>query len=287
MSSRGRGRGGVGHGAGASKPGRSLASGVGGGAASGGGRPKTPGSVKELRTYLHSLSDSNFPAYGDMFAEMVLDYSKKGKERLQEAVELIFDTTVQSREYAELGAKVCEKIVRESTEDEAEKKTLRGDFKKLLFLQFQRNYKNKEAIRVQSIEAWLAVFAFMCEVSPRVRVDPGEKLFAPLSKAILSTIEFLLDQEDILFDEIDCICSSLKVGGKGLEEQCPEKFNEIFTELRKKLIFGKHGCQARCAILELIEYRYLHWSDPNNTLLDFYADAMADAAAEDSLEDQG
>ena len=282
MSSRGRGRGGVGHGAGASRPGGGAAS-----AGGGGGRPKTPGSIKELGTYLRSLSDSNFAAYGDMFAEMVLSYSKRGTERLQEAVELIFDTTVQSREYAELGAKVCEKIVRDCAGDEAEKKALRGEFKKLLFLKFQQNYKNKEATRVQSVEAWLAIFAFMCEVSPRVRVDPGEKLFAPLSKAILSTIEFLLDQEDVLFDEIDCICSSLKVCGKGIEEQCPEKFNEIFTELRKKLIFGKNGRQARCAILELIEYRYMHWSDPNNTLLDFYADAMADAAAEDTLEGQG
>ena len=280
MSSRGRGRGGVGHGAGASRPGGGAAS-----AGGGGGRPKTPGSIKELGTYLRSLNDSNFPAYGDMFAEMVLSYSKKGTERLQEAVELIFDTTVQSREYAELGAKVCEKIVRDCVGDETEKKALRGEFRKILFQKFQYNYKNKEAMRVQSVEAWLAVFAFMCEVSPRVRV--GETPFVPLSKAILSTIEFLLEQEDVLFDEIDCICNSLKVCGKGIEEQCPEKFKEIFTELRKKLIFGKNGRQARCSILELIEYRYMHWSDPNNTLLDFYADAMADAAAEDTLEDRG
>ena len=280
MSSRGRGRGGIGHGAGASRPGGGAAS-----AGGGGGRPKTPGSIKELGTYLRSLNDSNFPAYGDMFAEMVLSYSIKGTERLQEAVELIFDTTVQSREYAELGAKVCEKIVKDCVGDEAEKKALRVEFRKLLFLKFQHNYKNKEAMRVQSVEAWLAIFAFMCEVSPRIRV--GETPFLALSKAILSTIEFLLEQEDVLFDEIDCICNSLKVCGKGIEEQCPEKFKEIFTELRKKLIFGKNGRQARCSILELIEYRYMHWSDPNNTLLDFYADAMADAAAEDTLEDRG
>lgn len=286
MSSRGRGRGGIGHGAGASKPGRSLASGVGGGAASGGGsRPKTPGSIKELGTYLHSLNASNFPAYGDMFAEMVLDYSRKGKEQLQEAVELIFDTTIQSRDYAELGAKVCEKIVQESAEDDEGKKALRVEFRKLLFTQLQGNFKNKEAIRSQSVEAWLAIFAFMCELSPRVKISGVP--FTALSKAILSTVEFLLSQEDVLFDEIDCICGSLKVCGKGIEAQCPEKFNEIFTELRKGLIFGKNGCQARCAILELIEYRYMQWSDPNGTLPDFYADAMPDAAAQDSMEGQG
>ena len=280
MATRGRGRGGAGHGA--ARPGRSLASGVGGGAAPGGSRPKTPGTVKELGTYLHSLNDSNFPAYGDMFAEMVLNFSKKGKDRLQEAVDLVFNTTVQSREYATLGAKVCEKITQESAGDVAEKRALRVEFRKLIFQQIQGNYKNKEAIRVQSIEAWLAIFAFMCEVSPRVKV--GDKPFTALSKAILSTIEFLLGQEDVVFDEIDCICSCLKVCGKGIEEQCPEKFEEVFTELRKKLIFGKSSCQIRCSILELIEYRHMHWSDPNNKLLDFYVDAMADAAAEDELE---
>ena len=281
MASRGRGRGGLGHGA-SRPPGRSNASGVGGGAAPGGAsRPKTPGSVKELATYLHSLNDSNFQAYGDMFSEMVLDYSKKGKERMQEAVDLIFETTVQSRDYAALGARVCEKITQEAAGDSAEKREHRAEFRRLLFVQIQGNFKNRESIRVQSIETWLAIFAFMCEVSPRVKI--GDKPFTPLSKAILSAVEFLLGQEDIVFDEIDCICSGLRVCGKRIEEQCQERFEEIFTELRKKLIFGKNSCQARCSILELIEYRHMQWSDPNGTLLNFYSDAMADATAQDDL----
>lgn len=282
MASRGRGRGGgggVGHGTGR-PPGRSHAS---GGAAPGGSKPKTPGNVKELGTYLHSLNDSNFQAYGEMFAEMVLDYSKKSKERLQETVELIFNTTTQSRDYASLGAKVCEKICQEVAGDSDDKRAVRSEFRKLLFTQIQGNFKNKESIRVQSIEAWLAIFAFMCEILPRVRMGGG-KVFTPLCKAIFSSIEFLLAQKDIVFDEIDCMCSCLKVCGKEMEEQCPEKFEETFTELRRKLIFGKKGCQARCSILELIEFRYMRWSDPNNTLTDFYADAMADAAAQDELQ---
>ena len=282
MASRGRGRGGLGHGAGR-PPGRSLASGVGGGAAPGGSKPKTPGSAKELSTYLHSLNDSNFQAYGDMFADMILEFSKKGKERLEEAVELIFSTTIQSRDYASLGAKVCEKIGSERAGDTDDKRELRVSFRKMLFNQLHVNFKNREAIRVQSIESWLAIFAFMCEISPRLLV--GGKPFAPLSKAILSAIEFILGQENVVFDEIDCICSCLKVCGKVIEEQCSERFGEIFTELRKELIFGKRGCQARCSILELIEFRYMRWSDPNSTLIDFYADAMADATVQDELEE--
>ena len=248
----------------------------------GGSKPKTPGSVKELRTYLHSLNDSNFQVYGDMFGDMVLDYSKKSKERLQEAVDLIFDTTVHSRDYAELGAKVCEKIAQEGAGDSDEKRTQRSEFRKLLLNQLHANFKNRESIRTQSIEAWLAIFAFMCEISPRLKV--GDKSIMVLSKAILLAVEFLLEKEDIVSDEIDCICSSLKVCGKGIEEQCPERFEEIFTELRKRLILGKTSCQARCTILELIEFRHMQWSDPNNTLLNFYADAMADATAEDELQ---
>ena len=275
MASRGRGRAGAGHGR---PPGRSHA----GGAMPGGSKPKTPGTVKELGTYLNSLNESNFESYGELFADMVLDYSRRGKERLQETVELVFTTTVQSRDYAPLGARVCEKITQESAEDPAEKRELRSEFRKQLFIQLQGNFKNRESIRVQSIEAWLAIFAFMCEISPRVKVS--DKPFAPLCKAILSAVEFMLCHEDVVFDEIDCVCSSLKVCGNVVEQQCPERFNEIFTELRKELIFGKHGCQARCSILELVEFRYMKWSDPNSTLIDFYADAMADATAQDELE---
>lgn len=283
MASRGRGRGGLGHGA-SRPPCRSNASGVGGGTMPGGAsRPKTPGSEKELGTYLHSLNDSNFQAYGGMFADMVLDYSKKGKERLQEAVDLIFNTTVQSRDYASLGARVCEKITQEDVGDSDEKRAQRVDFRKVLFVQLQGSFKNKEAIRLQSIEAWLGIFAFMCEISPRLTV--GGQPISVLSKAILSSIEFILSQEDVVFDEIDCICSCLKVCGKGVEQQCPERFEEIFTELRKKLIFGKNSCQARCSILELIEFRHMQWSDHNKTLLNFYPDAMADATAQDELEE--
>ena len=282
MASRGRGRGGLGHGA-SRPPGRSNASGVGGGAMPGGAsRPKTPGNVKELGTYLHSLNDSNFQAYGGTFADMVLDYSKKGKERFQEVVDLVFNTTVQSRDYALLGARVCEKITQGSVGDSDEKKAQRVEFRKLLFVQLQGSFKNKEAIRLQSIEAWLGIFAFMCEISPRLIV--GGQPFSALSKAILSSVEFILGQEDIVFDEIDCICSCLKVCGKGIEQQCPERFEEILTELRKKLIFGKNGCQARCSVLELIEFRHMHWSDHDNVLLNFYPDAMADATAQDEVE---
>lgn len=274
MASRGRGRG-----KNYPRPGRGGQSRGGGGG--GGGGQKVPSNAEELGTYLHSLNDSNFDAYGAMFADMVLNYSSN-EHKLEEAVSLIFDATVQSRDYAPLGAKVCEKVAMASNEDEPDPKhQVRSEFRKMLMKRFHFEFNQKEQIRTTSIEAWLGVFTFLCEVYARIKVN--DEPIKVLGSAIMSVVQFHFDQLDIVPDEIDCICSNLKLCGRLVEKQNPEKFMKVFTELRKRVISRKTSCQARCAILELIEYRHMGWHDPQKTLDKFYIDAMADAVAEDEL----
>ena len=268
MASRGRGRGKN------PRPGR-------GGHSSRGGGSKIPSNVDELSSYLYSLNESNFDVYGTTFADMVLSYSTN-EEKLEEAMNLIFDTTIESRDYASLGAKVCEKIAIPDSENEADSKlTVRSEFRKVLLKRFHFEYKQKEKIRTTSIEAWLGIFAFLCAIYARLRVK--NEPIKVCGNAILSIIQHHFDQLDVVSDEIDCICSNLKLCGELLEKQNPEQFEKVYTELRKRVISRKTTCQVRCAILEVIEFRYMGWADSQKTLDKFYVDAMANAIAEDEL----
>lgn len=235
-------------------------------------RPKVPKTVDELGTYLRSLSESNLDMYGDMFVEMFRGYCVD-EARLQQAVALIFDTTVADREYVHLGVMVCQKIKEQD-------KTSR--FTKALLLHFQKNFSKKNEIRAISIEAWLAIFAFMCDVYSCILTDSGQPI-SVLGRAIFSTIDYLLSLKDCVDDEIECICSSLKLCGALLEAAQGESMKKTIDALRRKVLMKNSSCRVRCLIMEVLELRAMGWKDPQKSLEDFYIDSLQDAIVEDEV----
>ena len=243
-------------------------------------QPKAPKSIEELSTYLFSLNEENLSTYGGMFSDMVLGFSQN-EEKMNSIVDLIFDTTTKSRENASLGAKICQKIVTLQETDAEGKKALRNAFRKYLFVKFQGEYKNKEATRKVSIERWLSIFSFLCEVFRYIRVN--DQPINVIGKAILSTMEWLLKIDDIDSDEIECVCEHLKNVGKVLEGINNEAMASVIAHLRMQIISNSSSCKIRCIALEVIEFRAMGWSDRNNELDGFYIDAIADATANDEL----
>ena len=104
-----------------------------------------------------------------------------------------------------------------------------------------------------------------------------------IGKAILSTMDWLLNLPDVIEDEIECICEKLKIIGPMLESASAEKTSLVFSSLRTKVISRMTSCRSRCIALEVIEYRAMGWEDKKNELESFYMDAIADATAEDDL----
>ncbi len=248
-------------------------------------KPKTPGTAEELNSYLLKLDDSNFQVYGDVFADMVLSYSRN-EDKLREAVDVLVDTTVHSdrgREAGSLGAKVCEKIMDGPASDSGARGKVRDEFRKALLGRLHAEHKKREATRSHSIETWLCVFNFLCEVYTHVKV--GGQPIKVVGKAILSNMDFLLNVPDSVDDEIDCVCSCLKLCGRSLQEQEAEQVEKLVCLLRSKVITRKSSCRVRCLIMEVLEYRLLGWSDPGKKLDGFYVDAVADAEAEDEVGD--
>lgn len=236
-------------------------------------------SLDELSGYLHSLNESNIHIHGAEFAGMVLTFATNEK-KLVDTVHLIFDTTTASRDYSNLGSEVCRLIINYDQLDD--KITLQQNFLRMLITRCNTEIKKMEEIRNRSIEEWLGIFAFLCELYQKIEVN-GEPIRVLGKKGVLDNIENMLNRADIIDDEIDCICAKLKVCGKRLEQQYPDEFEAILVSLRKHIIAHTSSCQRRCIIMELIEFKQLGWSDPTGSLVRFYSDAIADAVVEDEV----
>lgn len=241
-----------------------------------------PKTIQELNDYLTSLNEGNFSKYGDTFASMVLGFSTN-EARLKDTVTLIFDVVVESRDNASLGAKVCHMIVdqskpNQSQVDDASKKTL---FLKMLLSRFQFEFGNKTTIRSVSIEQWLSIFSFLCELFHLVRVK-GQPI-SVAGRAIVSCMEWLLSAEDCDDDEVESICYYLKMLGEVLEGIEKKAVKNVVGLLRKKVVSKQSTCKVRCVVMEVLEYRAMGWKDIDRELDGFYLDAITDAAVEDDL----
>ena len=214
-------------------------------------KPKTARTIEELGTYLRSLSETNFETYGDLFTSMFWSYCTD-EARLEEAVTLVFDTAVADREYVHLGLMVYLKI---KEQDKASR------FITPLLGHLQREFKRKAQIRSTSIESWLSIFTFMCEVYVHILI--GGQPINVLGSAVFSTMDYILSLGDCVDDdEIECICTNLKFCGAQLESAKPESMKKIIDSLRRRLLSKNSSCRVRCVIMEVLELRAMGWKDP-------------------------
>ena len=211
--------------------------------------------------------------HGGTFADMFWEFCSN-EERFQEAVGLITGTTIADREYVHLGVLTC-KLIMDKNESESAK------FRQALMQWFQQEFRAKAETRHESIEKWLSIFAFMCEIYASVLVS-GQPI-AVLGRAVYSAIEFLLEQPDRDDDEVDCICSSIKLCSQNLETTDKSKMDSLMDRLRAAVISKESSCRVRCLMLEVLELRAMGWRDTSKTLEQFYVDGLMDAIAKDEV----
>ena len=270
MASRGRGRGlGQVGGVGKSKNSQPVKKAI-----------RVPKSVDDLAEYLHSLNEKNLEIYGPEFADMVHSFADD-ESKLVDTVQLIFDSTVASRDYSKLGSGICKIIIERESEAGDAGGIVKAKFLQKLLQCFQSKVKDMKEIRKRSIEQWLGIFAFFCEVYHDIKVHDQPITF--VGKAIIQKIDSMICDCDTIDDEIDTICTKLKVCGRLIEEQDPDSLERILIALRKQVISKKSSCQRRCLIMELIELKQSGWIDRDGHLDKFYVDALADAVVEDEL----
>lgn len=243
-------------------------------------RFKTPNTVSELATYLHSLNENNLAKFGPAFSEMAIDFVKVSPEkRTSELVSLLYSTVTSSKEHATLGARVCQEVL--GSEGNAD---IRTQIRRELLRSCQTQYRNRESIRRKSIEDWLALFSFIMELFCYLRV--GGECVGALGSAVVEATLFTLDQQDLDDDELECICFRLKDIASVLEasEKTRQKFTKsVVPKLRSLAISRNSSERATCMIMEFLELRARGYQDPGGEISDFYVDALTDAIASDEM----
>ena len=101
------------------------------------------------------------------FADLVHKYMSGSSVSLNQTLNLIFDTVVGCKENAILEAKVCGAIMIATNRYEKEATT----FYQAMLLRIQAEHNRREETRAQSIEAWLSIFAFVCELFLTIRIQ--------------------------------------------------------------------------------------------------------------------
>jgi effector-binding domain-containing protein len=235
---------------------------------------RIPRTIDELAKYLHSLNEKNLDVYGTEFSSMVCGYADD-ETKVAEVVQLVFETTIASQEYSVLGSCVCDIIHKGSTDTGSK-------FLRKLLNNFQFEVKRSKEIRSKSIEHWLGIFAFLCEIYNKIRIN--REPIEVVGKSILQIIDMMLNDSDTIDDEVDTICTKLKVCGKSLEQQDCGKIENILGLLRQEVIRGKCSHRRRCLIMEVIELKQLGWNDKSGYVDRFYTDALADAVVEDESD---
>lgn len=245
---------------------------------------KTPSTIKELASYLHSLDEDNLSKFGPAFSEMATNFVKVSPEkRTSELVSLLYSTVTSSKEYATLGARVCQEIfgTGDLTRPDLE---MRKQMRRELLMTCQKQYKNRESIRRRSIEEWLALYSFIMELFCYLRVG-GECVWI-LGGAVVDATLFTLEQKNLDDDEVECICISLKGIAAILEgnEKTKQKFSGcVVPKLRSLAISRQSSERTTCMIMEFLEFRARGYQDPGREISDFYVDALADAVANDDM----
>ena len=242
---------------------------------------RTPNTIKELATYLHSLNEDNLSKFGPAFREMATSFVKVSPEkRTTELVSLLYSTVTSSKEHATLGARVCQEILGTGEED----LEIREQMRRELLRTCQKHYKNRESIRRKSIEEWLALYCFLMELFCYLRMG-GECIWV-LGSAVVDATLFTLEQKNLDDDEVECICISLKGIASLLEsnEKTSQKFSGcIVPKLRSLAISRQASERMTCMIMEFLEFRAKGYQDPGREISDFYVDALADAIANDEM----
>lgn len=257
--------------------------------ASSSGKPSTkyetsdvPTSLDQLKKYLYSLTLSNFVKYGDVFGSMARGYLTMKPQELTAVTSLILEAAIDTKENTKLGAMVCKAIIYPDNLP-AEQENSAKAFRNTIIESLHKKYEEKKQIRKNSIESWLAIFSFLCDLYNCLHVPSGKALKL-IGKVILEACKFMFENPDCDDDEIECMCMHLKNNGKELEEQEASDVERVVSELRTLTISRSSTERVRCVCMDLIEYRANGYSDPCNKLSDYYLVALQDAIANDETQ---
>ncbi|KAJ8251662.1 hypothetical protein GJAV_G00223770 [Gymnothorax javanicus] len=189
---------------------------------------------------------------------------------LEKVSNVIVDQSLKDQVFSKEAGRICYTIV------QAEAKVNNGCvFRRHLLNRLQQEYKAREEIRSRSVQEWVCLVTFICNIFDYLKVNnmPMMALVNPVYDCM-----FRLAQSDALNneEEVDCLVLQLHRIGDQLEKMSVQRMDELFFLLRDGFLLQEGlGSMARLLLLEILEFRAGGWQ-LSDTAQKYYYSEVAD-----------
>ncbi|XP_029645531.1 CBP80/20-dependent translation initiation factor isoform X1 [Octopus sinensis] len=208
----------------------------------------------------------------------------RDENNIQQVIKVIYNKSLVDLDFARTGVMICDRL----SKIDGDGLKYRTHLLNLLqndFTDIQQHWQKvkltdpeqqfKENIHATSHEKFKGLVVFLCHVYITMTTVKGET-FRVLVNPIFQCLEMLL--ESATSDDLEILNNLLQSVGKQLDNDEPEKMQDLFNKIRLKIIQGSSP-QVRCYLLEIIEIQAHNWKMLPSDITRFYCDTAADILA--------
>ncbi|XP_069785403.1 MIF4G domain-containing protein B isoform X1 [Narcine bancroftii] len=186
---------------------------------------------------------------------------------LEKVASVIFEQSMKDLVFSKEAGRICYTIVQAE-----HKQSGQSNFRRCVLNRLQQEFRLKEQVRESSVNAWVCLVTFICNVFDYLKVNnmPMMALVNPVYDCLMR-----LAQPDALQneEEVDCLVLQLHRIGEQLNKTSTQRMDDLFCLLRDGfLLQDRPSSLSRLLLLEVIEFRAGGWKMSDNAQKYYYSE---------------
>ncbi|XP_059804907.1 MIF4G domain-containing protein B-like [Hypanus sabinus] len=188
---------------------------------------------------------------------------------LEKVASVIVEQSLKDLVFSKEAGRICYTIVQAES-----KQSGNSNFRRGILNRLQQEFLVKEQVREGSVNAWICLVTFICNVFDYLKVNnmPMMALVNPVYDCLMR-----LAQPDALQneEEVDCLVQQLHRIGEQLQRTCTQRMDDLFCLLRDGfLLQDRPSPLSRLLLLEIIEFRAGGWKMSDSAQTYYYSEVV-------------
>ncbi|XP_078257993.1 MIF4G domain-containing protein B isoform X2 [Rhinoraja longicauda] len=186
---------------------------------------------------------------------------------LEKVASVIVEQSMKDLVFSKEAGRICYTIVQAEN-----KQGGNSNFRRYILNRLQQEFLVKEQVRDRSINAWVCLVTFICNVFDYLKVNnmPMMALVNPVYDCLerLAQPDALQNEE-----EVDCLVVQLHRIGEQLQRTSTQRMDELFCLVRDGfLLQAPLSSLSRLLLLEIIEFRAGSWKMSDSAQKYYYSE---------------
>lgn len=186
---------------------------------------------------------------------------------LEKVASVIVEQSMKDLVFSKEAGRICYTIVQAESKHGGN-----SNFRRYILNRLQQEFLAKEQVRDRSVNAWVCLVTFICNVFDYLKVNnmPMMALVNPVYDCLVR-----LAQPDALQneEEVDCLVIQLHRIGEQLQRTSTQRMDELFCLLRDGfLLQDRPTSLSRLLLLEIIEFRAGNWKMSDSAHKYYYSE---------------